>query len=191
MTVPATDLNRIRRRQLLSQAEGYLELILGFNENWTLPADVRDPLALRALEAIDTLEQENWRKSHVLFLKGQTLRAMGQYGAALIPLAEASDLAPRNLHIHLAMAWCHKRVNALSLAISDLENALEIDSEQAIVHYNLACYWSLAKNPASAARYLGQAFDLDPDYREMVAGESDFDPIRHHPAFQQVIGLVV
>src|SRR5437773_1688815 len=118
-----SDPNRIRRQQLIRQAEGYLELITLYGERWTCAAPVRDTLASRAIET--------------------------------------------------------------------LERALEAEPEMAIVHYNLACYWSLAGNARHAVSFLAQAFELQPEYREHVLKEHDFDPIRNHPYFQALTTVIV
>ncbi|HEY2413907.1 MAG TPA: hypothetical protein VGI40_16770, partial [Pirellulaceae bacterium] len=60
-----------------------------------------------------------------------------------------------------------------------------------IVHYNLACYWSLAGNVKLAVAYLSQAFDLEPEYRDLVQHEADFDAIRNHPHFQALTAVIV
>ena len=72
-----------------------------------------------------------------------------------------------------------------------LEEALMADSSEAIIHYNLACYWSLAGNSKLALAYLSRAFELDSSYRDFVAKESDFDPIRSHPDFQALTSVIV
>ena len=100
-------------------------------------------------------------------------------------------MEPQNVHIRLSLGWCYKRCRRLDLAIQSLEEALESDASQAIVHYNLACYWSLAGNVKLAVAYLSQAFELDPEYRDLVAREADFDPIRNHPHFQALASVVV
>ena len=40
---------------------------------------------------------------------------------------------------------------------------------------------SESRNKGLALQYLTQSFDLDPNYRDMVADEPDFDPIRDDP----------
>ena len=84
-----------------------------------------------------------------------------------------------------------KRVGRLDLAIQVLEDALEVAPEQAIIHYNLACYWSLASNTRRALRYLVHSFELEPGLCAVVACEPDFDPIREDPDFRMLTSLVV
>ena len=46
----------------------------------------------------------------------------------------------------MALGWCFKRVGQLDEAIGALEHAIAVDPSEAVLHYNLACYWSLARN---------------------------------------------
>ena len=78
------------------------------------------------------------------------------------------------------------------------EDGLKVDEQlvrlrpaDALVHYNLACYWSLAGNVKLAVAYLSQAFDLEPEYRDLVTREADFDPIRNHPHFLALTSVIV
>ena len=183
--------HRIRRQQLLLQAEGYLDLITVFSDQWQLRSEVSDPLAQRALDALESLDKLDGNHHGVLYLKGQALRAMHRYQEAVVPLISASKEDPHNAHIFLAIGWCYKRSNRLDLAIEALEEALAIDPTESIIHYNLACYWSLARNAALALHYLAKALEISPDWREMVAAEEDFDPIRHDSDFQALTSVVV
>jgi hypothetical protein len=56
------------------------------------------------------------------------------------------------------------------------------------VFYNVACCESLAGRTADAVEHLRQAIDLWEDCREMAKQDSDFDPLRDEPAFQELIG---
>lgn len=184
-------LSIIRRQQMLREAEGYLELISVLADRWPPRELNRDRLARRALDLLRPLESYRWHRSDVLFLKGVALKCMEQYADATVPLQKASRIDPENYHILLSLAWCQKRCGRLDLAIRSLERGLAVDSEQAILHYNLACYWSLADRPARAIKYLAQAFELEPEYRQFVHDEADFDPIRDNPEFQALIGVIV
>jgi hypothetical protein len=66
-----------------------------------------------------------------------------------------------------------------------------VDSGEAIIHYNLACYWSLARNKRYALKYLAQAFEIDAKYRDLVHDEPDFDFVRDDPDFQSLTSVIV
>jgi tetratricopeptide (TPR) repeat protein len=56
------------------------------------------------------------------------------------------------------------------------------------VFYNVACCESLAGRTADAVEHLRQAIDMWEGCREMAKEDSDFDPIRDEPAFEELIG---
>jgi tetratricopeptide (TPR) repeat protein len=186
-----SDPQRIRRQQILREAEGYLDLITVFGDRMPCRPDVRDTLAQRVLDTLDRIDNPGGLKGQILYLRGQALRATEQYVQAVPALREAAEFEPQNIHIRLSLAWCYKRCRRLDLAIQALEEAIEADPGYAIIHYNLACYWSLAGNVKLAVAYLSQAFDLEPNYRELVPRERDFDPIRKHPHFQALTTVIV
>lgn len=162
--------DRVRLRHILSEAEGYLELDM-------------PEAALRALQ--------RWRgnpTAHYLYLHGEVYRELGRYEEALRWLHRAAELKPDRPHIWLAMGWCHKRTDRLDLAIQDLEQAVMVAPEEPLAHFNLACYLSLAGRAPEAADHLARSIKLEPEVREMVEEESDFDPIREDPHFRRVIG---
>jgi tetratricopeptide (TPR) repeat protein len=182
---------QIRRRQLLREAEGYLDLATVFSGRWELDTGIRDQLARRALAQLQRARKLGGDSIEAFYLEGEALRAMQQWSEAVKPLEAARSEDGSSIHIHLALAWCYKRLGKLDLAIEALEEALSIDPTEAILYYNLACYWSLAGNARLAVNYLTEAFDLDPDYRDLVGGEEDFDPIRNHPAFKSLTTVIV
>jgi hypothetical protein len=64
------------------------------------------------------------------------------------------------------------------------------DPDESLLRYNLACYLSLAGQKRRAIAYLSEVFATDPVYRELIATESDFDPIRYDPEFQAICAKV-
>jgi tetratricopeptide (TPR) repeat protein len=183
--------DRVRRQQLLREAEGYLDLLLVFGEQWPLRDEVRDRLGECVLQTLERLDEFSGQRAQRLYLRGQALRAMLRYADAVAPLTESAELDPDNLSVWLALAWCHKRTGRLDLAIQALEDAMDVDPTQGIVYYNLACYWALAKNIKLTVAYLSRAFDLDPNYRDLIAKEPDFDPVRHLREFQTLTAMIV
>lgn len=167
--------NRIRRTQILLAAEGYLEL------------DLPD----QALAELHRLDAADRRASEALYLTGEALRALERYREAITALKAAAEKAPSKLHIHLALGWCYKRVGRIDFAIEALQQALEDNLEEAILHYNLACYFSLGGHRELALSHLGQALALDGSYRDLIGKEADFDNIRSDPEFQSLTSIVV
>ena len=167
--------NRILLRRTIEEAEGYTEL--GMNEH-----------ALRALQRRGALVHGNGRACYLL---GDTLRELARYEEALLPLQRSADLLPDDIHVLLALAWCYKRTGQLGKAIESLERAVNVDASEAVLHYNLACYWSLARNRTLALRYLARALEIDTNFRDMIADEPDFNPLRHDPEFKQLTSVIV
>ena len=186
-----TSYARTRRQQLLQEVEGYLDLAMVLSDRYRLTVPARDRVVTRALETLNKLEDKTRNSAIGLHLEGQAYRVMERYDDAVTALEKSKELEPENTHTLLALGWCYKRLEKIDAAIQALEDALAACPDEAIIHYNLACYWSLAKNVPLALVYLAQAFDLDPDYRDMVADEPDFDPLRDHPEFVAITSVIV
>jgi tetratricopeptide (TPR) repeat protein len=119
------------------------------------------------------------------------LRELARYEEALLPLERSADLLPDDIHVLLALAWCYKRTGQLAKAIESLERALAVDPSEGVLHYNLACYWSLARNRTLALRYLARALEIDSNFRDLIGDEADFNPLRHDPDFIALTSVIV
>ena len=71
-----------------------------------------------------------------------------------------------------------------------LEEALERHPGNANVLYNLACMESLGGRAEQALEHLRAAVAADENFRDYARGDSDYDPIREHPAFAEITGGV-
>lgn len=163
-------INRERILRRLAAAEGYLEL----------------DLPLRSLEILQSRPEWGTMQFEACFLTGEAMRSLGQFRDALKPLEIAANLRPGHMGVALALGWCYKRTNRLAQAIDALERAERAHPNDALLHYNLACYWSLAGNPSRAVDELTLAVDLDSRFREKIPAESDFDSLRGNPDFDQL-----
>jgi tetratricopeptide (TPR) repeat protein len=158
-------------RKQLDEAEGYLML----------------DLPQRSLEILDSRPDWSEMQFEANVLKGEALQSLKQYREALRPLEIAAALRPSDVRVALALGWCYKRTNRLAQAIDSLHCALREHPEQSLLHYNLACYWSLAGNGSKALDELALALGLDPDLRSLIGDESDFDGLRGDPEFQRLV----
>jgi tetratricopeptide (TPR) repeat protein len=163
-------ITRDRIQRQLSAAEGYLEL----------------DLAQKALEILQSRPDWATMPFEAHFLTGRALRALGRHREALRPLEAAAALRPGDVAVALELGWCYKRTHRLAQAIDVLERARRHHPEQPLLHYNLACYWSLAHNPSRALDELTVALELEPRLRGLIAGEADFDALRDNPDFQRL-----
>lgn len=169
-----TQNSRTRRDRLIGAAEGYLAL--------DMPQH-----ALKSLREIDDPDQMLFA---VNYLRGEALRQMEQYSEALDPLGRAFAENPEDVGLLMAMAWCYKRTDQLPKAISAMEQAYRISPKQAVILYNLACYWSLAGNKTQSLSWLGRALRMDRSLRRLIDDETDFNQLRHDPDFQLIVGAI-
>jgi tetratricopeptide (TPR) repeat protein len=160
--------DRIKRQ--LDEAEGYLML----------------NMPLRALEILESRADWATMQFEASFLTGEALRSLERYREALKPLEVAAKLRPADVAVAIALGWCYKRTHRLAQAIDALERAGRDNPDEALLHYNLACYWSLAGNVSKALDELTAALDVEPGLRSLIADESDFDQLRGNPDFERL-----
>jgi len=160
-----------RRERHLEAARGYLML------------DMPDH-ALQQLAAVDEPELVAF---DVHSLRGEALRQKAEHHAALNAYHKALNDSPDDLGVLFGMAWCYKRTDRLDEAIASMQRAYEAAPDEAVVLYNLSCYWALAGDKENALSWLGRALRMDTSLRKLVATESDFDSLRDDPDFQFIV----
>ncbi len=193
---PMVSKAQIDHARRLQAASGYLDL--------EMPA--------HALRALDGVADPELTPFEFHYLRGQSLRVAGRFEEALVALSRAREERPTDLDVLMGLAWCYKRIDRLSQAISMMEEAYRAHPKIPVVLYNIACYYSLAGDKMQALSWLGRALrmeaslrklivdepDCDPllgalrkpqSLRELIADESDFDPLRNDHDFQYITRL--
>jgi tetratricopeptide (TPR) repeat protein len=161
--------DRIKRQ--LDEAEGFLML--------NLPE--------RALAILERRSDWATMQFEASYLMGEALRSLSRYREALKPLEIAAGLRPAEIGVAIALGWCYKRTHRLAQAIDALERARRHNPDApGLLHYNLACYWTLAANKTKALDELAIALDLEPELRNLIADEPDFDQLRGNPDFERL-----
>lgn len=164
---------KVRRDKLLSAAEGYLML----------------EMPQQALDTLFLIRDPENSAFAFNYLRGMSLRQMGEHASALSALESAQEQRPDQLSLLLALAWCYKRTDQLERAISTMEHAYQVAPTEAVVLYNLACYWALQGDKPHALSWLGRALRLDHDLCKLIPEESDFNQLRDDPDFEHLVTL--
>lgn len=168
-----------------------MDLIMCLEDRWRLDEPIIQTITGKTLTVLDDLDQGSGRRSHVAFLRGQAYRVRREFEKSVIAFEESLENDYENIHTHLGMAWCYKRLEKIELAIQSLDRAVEIEPDNAIILYNLACYWALAGNLQNCCEHLCRAFELDNRLRDLVDDEPDFDSVRSSPEFQSITSAIV
>jgi len=163
-----------RQHRLLEAARGYLEL--------NMPDNAMGEL--RQIQAFENCAFD-WH-----LLMGHAQRLKSDYRTALLSFGKALDNRPRSTKVLMGMAWCHKRLDDIDQAISLCERAQQLEPQNAVIQFNLACYMCLAGDKSRALSWLGRALRLDASLVELTADESDFDALRDDPDFQMIVDVV-
>jgi tetratricopeptide (TPR) repeat protein len=166
----AMEMSPQRAKRWLTEAEGYREL------------EMYD----QALERLLALRDCPHYPLEYALLLGSVYRDRQEYQSAVPWFEKALQLDPGNVLATVGLGWCLKRSQRLGEAIQLYQAAIPQHPREALLHYNLACYLSLLGRTSDALGSLERALDLDADFRELMAEEKDFDPIRNLPEFQKL-----
>ena len=161
---------QIRRQKLLNAAEGYLML----------------ELPELALDSLNDIADPHRASFQVHFLRGEAYRQLQEHKAALIEYQQAYAENPEDVPLLMAMAWSFKRTGQLIQAIEAAECAYRLSPREAVLLYNMACYWSVAGNKKQSLSWLGRALRMDKSLRKLIPEEHDFDSLRDDPDFQLI-----
>jgi tetratricopeptide (TPR) repeat protein len=170
----------------IEMAEGYLELVTGPAVQLGVSGKTRREFARKAMKlAIDhdlcLVPKYEARRQMVI---GQARRLLKRYELAACAFRRAAQHRPARLDALIGLGWCQKRMGRVDLAVVSLTRALAIAPEEPRLHYNLACYLSLAGQYRAAVYELAWALELEPALRHRAIIEPDFDAIHASPAFE-------
>ena len=165
---------RSSRDKELAAAEGYITL----------------GMYSHALASLDKIVDPEDAAFELNYQRGDALRHLERNDEALVAFHRAFDETPDDVDLLMAMAWCYKRTSQLPRAITSMEQAYRLAPKQAVILYNLSCYWSLAGNKTQSLSWLGRALRMDHGLRRLIDDESDFDTLRNDPDFQLIVRAI-
>jgi tetratricopeptide (TPR) repeat protein len=72
-------------------------------------------------------------------------------------------------------------------AIDDFQSSIKLSAKGDHIHYTLAAAYALKHNPELSAKHLAKAIQINPDNREFVLNDADFQDVFGTPAFEAVL----
>lgn len=180
---------RSARCQKLREAEGLIELATVPAVSLGLSRHLRYRLAKRALRLVihlRPLPAEAWQRDLTI---GQALRLLGRHRRAVGPFWSSVRKHPAQRAGWVGLGWCLRRTGDLERAAGVLAKAIMHIPDDAVLHYNFACYLSLLGQTELALSEIMWALDLNPELRSRLVTEPDFDKIRGDESFQALTCL--
>jgi adenylate cyclase len=130
-------------------------------------------------------------------LRVQILRGAGEIEKARDEAREAIAVVEKHLEFHPDdVRALHLGAGSLivlgqvSKAIQWLQRGLEIDPNDPISHYNVACNYATLNNPEESLRHLERAAALGTISEDWMRNDADLDSLRSHPRFASVLASV-
>lgn len=148
-------------RQHLRAAQGYAEL-----EMWE-----------DAWNELDLLAPDERALVPVAMMRLEILVAMKRYESAAILGESLIARGIREKQAYLLCAYSLRRCRSLKAAERVLLSGSDILNDEALWHYNLACYASVAGRIDEAKERLRRAFEIDPRYRITALDDPDLDAV--------------
>jgi tetratricopeptide (TPR) repeat protein len=88
-----------------------------------------------------------------------------------------ADFQPNDIQWITSYAYATRRAESIPAAKDILLNAEPKFPEEAIIKYNLACYFCQTGDTENAKNYLKKAFELDSSWREKAFDDPDLEPL--------------
>lgn len=178
---------RTARCHRIREAEGLVELATVPACRFGLHPRLRQQLAKRAIRLVLELEPDETERWHRDLVLGQALRLLKKYDLAVRPLLASIRRNPAQRQGWIALGWCLKRTGDVERAANVAAKAIAHHPDDAVFHYNLACYLALLQQPDLALSELIWALELKPQLRKRLANEPDFRAIRDNDTFQALV----
>jgi hypothetical protein len=157
---PTSDLVPILKR--LNAAVGYLDL----------------GMAMDAWNELEDIEAKDRVRPEVLKVRVEVCRALEKWEMMAEVSNDLRKIEPDEVGHPLNMSYAVRRFRGESEAADVLSLALRRYYDDALVRYNLACYWCVMGRVEEARNMLETAFKKDNSLRELAETDEDLAALR-------------
>ena len=102
-------------------------------------------------------------------------------------VAKLAELNPGDSAMWINLAYIRRRTQSLDAAVVTLQRAFDANPQDALAHYNMACYRAVQHRQAEALELLKNAVHLDPKLKVVARSEPDFEQLRDTTTFQKLV----
>jgi tetratricopeptide (TPR) repeat protein len=138
----------------------------------------------RALVKVEGLLAVPAARPVALLFRIRACVELGHYEDALKDLEEIRSFDHDAEWADMTEAWCRKRVGDLQGAADCMVRLLGRASQNAIGHFNLACYLALMGETKRALDEVSLACGIDPTLRGSLDQEEDLVSLHGNPSFE-------
>jgi tetratricopeptide (TPR) repeat protein len=148
-------------RQIWQAATGYVEL----------------GMFLEADTELDRIDPFNRAAPEVLALRIEIYRGLANWKLMQEIAKRLAEFQPDDIQWTISLAYATRRADSIQGAKEILLNAEPKFPKEAVIKYNLACYFCQTGDFQNAKNYLKKAFKIDLNWRMAALQDEDLKPL--------------
>lgn len=121
--------------------------------------------------------------------RGKAFYKKGDYSSAIADYDKAIELKPdySEAFNNRGLIWGKK--GNLNKALEDCSKAIQLNHKNANAHYNLACIYSLLRQPIDACKHLKEAIILNEIFQSKARNNPDFKELESNDCFNKLMQM--
>jgi tetratricopeptide (TPR) repeat protein len=126
---------------------------------------------------LENVDPFNRTTPEVLSIRAAVYHGLKKWELLRVVALQLTRLEPENIQWVVSLAYATRRAVSLEFARDILVAAKSLFPKEATILFNLACYHCQLGEIDMAKDYLGQAFRIDPQWREAALEDEDLEPM--------------
>ena len=140
---------------------------------------------LETIKVVGLTREEYLTQGHLS--QGIAHLEKGKLDEAITAYQTAININPNMAPPHGFLGFVYQLQGQFDEAVTAYKTAISIDPDDAAMHYHIASAYALKNETIASIESLREAITLNRSYIEAAETSSDFDNIRDHPEFQELI----